>query len=142
MILVMAWLILGAAPNIHAQVCDSNFSDGGKSITANVTVDSGGSPVTHDAVVTVGTRLRLDALAMAHGRCDLWYEDWTGGQYRGCTIHDIFERTVNHIDMWADITTATTLNGRYMTGYVSGMAPDGTTRDYSVLGTLSPSAIK
>jgi hypothetical protein len=46
----------------------------------------------------------------------------------------IYERTINHTSVYADITS-TGLNGHYFIGNVYGMNPNGTGHDWHVLNT-------
>lgn len=119
----------------HAQLCNTVAQNGSTGITAQATVVSSGAQVTNNMVLPASTQLRLDSVATGSGHCDLWYEDWTGGSYHGCTIRHGYERTVNHTNVWADISTATSLNGQYVVGYVFGKNAQGMTADYPVLDT-------
>jgi RHS repeat-associated protein len=121
---------------VYAQSCPHTPNGGGESINAWITVKNTGAPVTNGMVVPAGTQLRLDAVAESQGSC-------IGRAPCGnepCDCKDsgfIYERTINHTDIWADISTATSLNGSYMIGYVVGKHPNGTTADWHVLDTTA-----
>lgn len=132
---VLMILALSTTQTVQAQLCDSSLSGASQSLSASITFASDGTAVQDKMVVPPYTQLRIDSVATGNGHCEMVYEDWTGGSYHGCTIHNSYERTVGHTNVWADISTATSLNGNYVIGYVYGKNPDGTTAFLHILDT-------
>lgn len=130
------WALLAAASGcvVSAQSCPHIPNGGGESMQAWITVRNTGAAVSDGAVLPAGTELRLDSVATSNGSC-------TGramGEGSQCVNTGFtYERTVNHTDVWADISTATALNGTYSVGYVSGRNPDGSSADWHTLDTTA-----
>jgi YD repeat-containing protein len=108
--------------------------NGGESMSATIRVAATGSPVAHQALIPARTQLRLDALATAFGSCGIMALNCAPLPCQ-CQLMEVQPRTVNHINITADISTATALNGSYVIGYVFGRNPDGTTGFFNVLDT-------
>jgi YD repeat-containing protein len=107
--------------------CIYSGSSGGESLSAQVTIDDGsGAQVTDGMVVPTGIKLRFDAVTTAFGECRLICD---GG------VLSTWNRTINHIHIYADISTSGSLNGRYSVGNVFGKNPNGTTAMLNVLDT-------
>ena len=129
---MLLWcLACGAA---RAQTSCTNIPEGGgESISAKITsLDTGqviapapqGEPQGH--VVTVGARFRLDAVAEAHGRC-IGRALYCGSGPCECrNTGNVYERTVHHIGVRGDASTATNLNGPYEMPDIYGTGPSGT----------------
>lgn len=130
------WTLFAAASGtvVSAQSCPNIPNGGGESMQAWITVKNTGAPVADGAVLPAGTELRLDSIATANGSC----RGRAMGQSMECVDTGFtYERTVNHTDVWADISTATALNGTYTVGYVNGKNPDGSSADWHVLDTTA-----
>ncbi len=120
--LVFIFITSLAAAEARAQLCPLVGESAGESISAQITVNSTGAPVMDGGYVVSGTKIRLDAVATAFGECN-----------NSCGT--TYNRTVHHIDVSADISTAGSLNGRYAIGSVYGKNPNGTTAFFNVLDT-------
>jgi len=137
-ILTFGTLILftsDSVPTVEAQSCDNQPQGGGQSISADISFRDTGQPLTGNAVVPAGTFIDINALATAFGQCVGMV--WNCG-VSPCICQEsgfIYERTVNHIGVYADVSTSTSLNGSYFVGNVYGKNPNGTTADFHVLDT-------
>lgn len=134
---MVALIVIASATATSAQTCPHIPNGGGESMNAWITVRNTGAPVGHGAVLPVGTELRLDSVAEAYGECQGRSMCDNGESCQCKNTPFIYQRTVNHTDVWADISTATALNGTYMVGYVAGKNPNGTTADWHVLDTTA-----
>ena len=127
--------IVAPVPVVEAQSCDNVPNGSGESISADVSVQGTGQPVTGSGVVPAGTYVDINALATSSGQCVGMV--WNCG-VSPCVCQEsgfIYERTVNHIGVYADISTNTSLNGTYFIGNVYGKNPNGTTADFHELDT-------
>jgi RHS repeat-associated protein len=112
------------AQSVYAQVCTLIPNGGGQGISPTITIQSTGAELANGAVIPTGTALRLDAIANAYGSCS----------QVGPGCFGEAERTINHINVQSDISTAGGLNGHYVEGYVFGW------EYYHVLDTHSSSS--
>jgi hypothetical protein len=117
LVLLMAVSIPGGSI-ARAQTCPPYGFDEGESITGWATVDGTGEAVTEQAMVTKGTRLRLDAIATAFGSCHTQILQCNPSPCH-CVDNTVGNRTINHIDIWVDVTS-TGLNGHYSVGLQQG----------------------
>ncbi|MEK6282278.1 MAG: RHS repeat-associated core domain-containing protein [Acidobacteriota bacterium] len=124
-------IVLVTEAKIQAQTCPNIETNGGQSISGQLKVDSTGVGVTDQAFLPRYTKLRLDSIATAFGECRTQILQ---GSPPSCVDNTTYNRTVNHIDIWMDVTS-TGWNGQYMVGYVVGKNPNGTTAYFNVLDT-------
>jgi hypothetical protein len=110
----------------RAQGC-TYIPDGGENLSMRITNEDTGKEVENGAVVPAGTRLRFDAVAEAYGRCVC---------ERAGTV---YERTVNHINMWADIS-ADGSESVDVYSPVWGVYRGGGTAFWHVLDTAAPNS--
>jgi RHS repeat-associated protein len=120
---------------VEAQSCDNIPQGSGESITAAISVKDTGQPLSGTGLVPAGTFVDINAVATAFGQCIgmAW-----NCQQSPCVCQQtgfVYERTVNHIGVYVDISTNTSLNGTYFVGNVYGKNPNGTTADFHVLDT-------
>ncbi len=123
--LILLWL---PAATVQAQTCPNIPSGGGESLSASISINATGQPVSDQGLVPAGTVVRIDAVATAFGNC-------TGMACCCVPTGAVYNRTVGQIVMTADISTTTGLNGFYSLGSVFGKNPDGTTANWNVLDT-------
>lgn len=124
-----------SVPTVEAQSCDNQPQGGGQSISADISYRDTGQPITGSGVVPAGTFVTINAVATAFGQCVGMV--WDCGT-SPCICREsgfIYERTVNHIGVYVDISTNTSLNGNYFIGNVYGKNPNGTGADFHVLDT-------
>ena len=120
---------------VEAQSCDNIPQGSGESITADISVQNTGQPLSPTGLVPARTFVDINALATAFGQCIGM--GWNC-QPSPCVCQEtgfVYERTVNHIGVYVDISTNTSLNGTYFIGNVYGMNPNGTGADFHVLDT-------
>jgi hypothetical protein len=127
---------LTTARSVEAQQsCENVPEGGGESISANISIRNSGQPVSNNGLVPSSTWIDINALATAFGQCIgmTW-----NCQQSPCVCQEsgtIYERTVNHIGVYVDISTSGSLNGTYFVGNVYGRNPNGTTAFFHVLDT-------
>lgn len=143
--LLLALLSCFACGPAHAQSCPNIPEGGGQSISAQITnADTGAElargpqPQPSVDVVTVGTRIRIDSRATAYGRC-IGRALYCDGPCECRNTGRVYERVVNHINVWADISTAGALNGPYTLGYVFSRDDGGATFEHELDTTASNS---
>lgn len=112
------FLILTASQLANAQSCDNVPQGSGESMSAHISFETGGTQLTNDSVVTAGTRVLLHSTASAFGECVgmAWHCQTTP-----CTCSEtgfVYQRTINHTNVYVDITTSGALNGTYSAGTV------------------------
>ena len=91
----------------HAD-CPNQCTCGGESLDLYVTNNDTQAPVSDGMVLPVNSTVVLNARATAYGEFDLYYE---------CTLLDVYQRDVSHLDFWMDATTNGGWNGRYRLEY-------------------------
>src|SRR5689334_620237 len=114
----LALLTSASVPTVEAQSCDNQPNGSGESISADVSVQGTGQAVTSNGVVPAGTFVDINALATSFGQCV--------GMGWNCAVSPCvcqqtgftYERTVNHIGVYVDISTNTSVNGTYFVGNV------------------------
>jgi RHS repeat-associated protein len=122
-ILVCAFLMLGvlaAVSTVQAQSCPNDPHPGGESISASISNSASSASISGNTLVPVGTQIRIDASATASGGCT--GKAWHCPPGEDCTCEPTgyeYERTVNHINVWADVSTNTSLNGTYNVGVIA-----------------------
>jgi len=127
--LIFIILALGGFVRVNAQACEDIPEQGTESISASVTFNDTGSPVRN--VVRPYTPLRIDAVATAYGSCTGM--GWSAGD---CVPTGyVYQREINHINIWAQIETGNGISGAYSIGKVW---PTPTTMH--VLDTHSPNS--
>jgi len=129
------WFILAPLPAVRAQSCDNIPQGSGESISADISFRDSGQPITDTRVVPAYTWMDINAFATAYGQCIGmgWY-----CQTSPCVCQETgftYERTVNHIGVYVDISTNTSVNGTYFVGNVYGKNADGTGADFHELDT-------
>lgn len=93
---------LGGTFALQAQTCDPIPQPGGESISAQITINGTGIPVTDGMVVPAWTPLRIDSIATATGSCVK--RAWTNTQPSSCeTTGTVWERHSNHTDFSRDL---------------------------------------
>jgi len=115
-------LLTGASvPTVEAQSsCDNQPQGGGQSISADFSYRDTGQPLSGSGVAAAGTFININAFATAFGQCI--------GKGWNCVVSPcvcqesgfIYERTVNHIGVYVDVSTSGSLNGTYFVGNVYG----------------------
>ena len=106
---VLALLLLGATA--FGQSCPTH-GNGAHTIGASVNY-SNGTQIPEGVTFAVGSTMRIDSIVTTSGGCET-----------ACTF---YPNLVNHIAIWADISTTGGLNGTYSVGNIFGLNPDGTT---------------
>lgn len=117
------------------QSCENVPQGSGESISANISIRNTGQPVSNNGLVSSSTWIDINALATAFGQC---ISMALNCQPSPCICQEtgtIYERTVNHIGVYVDISTSGSLNGTYFVGNVYGRNPNGTTAFFHVLDT-------
>lgn len=132
---ILCLLLCVASGSVKAQSCENIPEGSGESISANVTVSGSGGTLSDQAVVPGYTNIDINAMATAFGQCVgmAW-----SCQQSPCVCQQTgftYERTVNHIGVYVDISTSGGLNGTYFVGNVYGKNPNGTTAFFHVLDT-------
>ncbi len=125
---------LAAAATAQAQSCPDIPSGGSESISASITIDGTGIPVTHGTTLPRSTKIRIDSLATAYGTCTGMFLACDNG----CSCQPtggVYNRTVNHTTVRVEASTAGSLNGNYAVGQVVNLNPNGTTAYRNVLDT-------
>jgi RHS repeat-associated protein len=114
--------VLAAPPTSKAQSCDNIPHPGGQDIELEVEIEGTETKVTNGMVLPTGTQIRIDSKATAQGSCTGM--GWSCPSACSCepTGYE-YERTINHTNVWADVSTNTGLNGTYSIGIV--WAPAG-----------------
>ncbi|MGH9873572.1 MAG: DUF6531 domain-containing protein [Pyrinomonadaceae bacterium] len=126
-------MVFATAATVKAQTCEDVPSGGGESLSASITINGSGVPVTNEMELPIQTQLRIDAVATAYGSCtDM---EWQCNGSCSCSAGPIYTRTVNHISVSYDASTSGSLNGTYSLGSVFGLNPNGTTAFWNVLDT-------
>src|SRR5215217_718728 len=100
-------LTSASVPTVEAQSCDNQPQGSGESISADVSVQGTGQAVISNGVVPAATFVDINALATSFGQCI--------GMGWNCAVSPCvcqqtgftYERTVNHIGVYADISTNT-----------------------------------
>jgi RHS repeat-associated protein len=126
-----------ASTMVNAQEhCPPQPHGGGEGLSVSVTVEYNGLPVTPGMVVPAYSQVRIDSVASAFGSCDTyaWICPSSGCV---CEHNAAYVRSINHTNVWADVSTASGLNGIYFVGTVQGRNPDGTGAFYNVLDSQS-----
>ena len=121
---VLLFLIFIFGPELKGQSCTNEPHPGGESSSVDVSIDSpGGAVVQPGSVLPTGTRLRIDSRTTATGSCTGKAWSCPGGQSCQCVETGyVYERTINHTNVRADISTTGGLNGNYSIGTVWGQA--------------------
>jgi RHS repeat-associated protein len=135
--LVSILLLFTALSVTKGQSCPNEPQGSGESISGSVTPD-GGSPMNGGAFISVGTRVRLDAVAFAGGQCI--------GKAWNCSVTpcvcqetgNVYERTINHTNVYLDVTTSGSLNGSYFLGTVQFLNQYEHTQDSHASNTTGP----
>jgi hypothetical protein len=125
---------LAAPMTLQADTCESIGSGASQSISAQITINGTSTTVADQDVLPIGTQIRIDSVATAYGNCVEMFWNCNGG----CSCvpsGTVFNRTINHISVTYDASTAGSLNGNYSLGDVIGLNPDGTTAHWNVLDT-------
>lgn len=130
LILVFSLLLSVQSWPTHADVaCPDIVEYGGESIDYWFYDRNTGEPYSDGQIVPVGTRLKLDILATAYGKCEKFYP-----MDNVCHLTHSNSRTVNHTQAYVTIESPGSLNGVYSVGKVFGRHPEtGTTAYYQVL---------
>lgn len=107
-------------------------------MTAQVRIDDTPTQLANDSVVSAGTRVELHSRATAEGQCvgKAW-----NCQQSPCTCEEtgyIYQRTINHTNVYVDITTATSLNGTYSAGTVQFLTAYDHVLDTQSANTTGP----
>ena len=116
------------------QSCEDIPQGGGESISANISIQNTGQ-VSNNGLVPSSTWININALATAFGQC---IGMTLNCQQSPCICQEtgtIYERTVNHIGVFVDISTSGSLNGTYFVGNVYGKNPNGSTAFFHELDT-------
>ncbi|MGH9874512.1 MAG: RHS repeat-associated core domain-containing protein [Pyrinomonadaceae bacterium] len=119
---------------LQADVCESVGGGASQNISAHITINGTTTEVTNQPVLPLGTQIRIDSVATAYGNCAEMFWNCDGG----CSCvpsGTTFNRTINHISVTYDASTAGSLNGNYSLGSVFGLNPNGTTAFWNVLDT-------
>lgn len=133
---LLSFLLLMPARVARAEDCPSDSSNGGQDISAQITIAATGQALPSGSFVAPYTALRLDALARAYGHCTPMLADCTSSPC-SCTPLQTYERTINHIKVWSEISTSQSLNGVYTEGYIYGWDENHTTTSYHELDSHS-----
>lgn len=132
----IALYTLTSVRSVEAQQSCENVPQGsGESISASISIRNTGQPVGDNGLVPSSTWIDINALATAFGQCIGM--GWNC-QQSPCVCQETgttYERTVNHIGVYVDISTSGSLNGTYFVGNVYGRNPNGTTAFFHVLDT-------
>lgn len=102
----------------RAQSCENTPGGGGESMSASATIDNTTNQVANGGFVTSGTKVWLNSTATASGQCTgmAW-----NCQTSPCVCQEtgyVYQRTINHTNVYVDISTSTGLNGTYFVGTV------------------------
>ena len=127
-------LALITAPAIQAQDCDNIPSGGSESISAEVTVNGTGVPVTDGMMLSTYSQIRIDSVATAYGSCTGIYRDCRAIPCHCEPTGAVYDRNVNHTTVDVDVSLPG-WNANYIAGYVFGRYPDMTTAFWNVLDT-------
>ena len=96
------------------QSCEDVPQGGGESISANISIRNTGQPLSNNGFAPSSTWIDINALATAFGQC---IGMGLNCQPSPCICQEngtIYERTVNHIGVYVDISTSGSLNGTYV----------------------------
>ena len=135
-VVLLMFVSLGIVGTGRAEDCPPDSSNGGQNITAQITVAATGQGLTDGSFVAPYTSLRLDALATAYGQCTTMLADCTSSPC-SCTPLQTYQRTINYIRVWSEISTSTALNGSYSEGYIRGWDENQVTTSYHELDSHS-----
>src|SRR5215813_2545653 len=116
--------------------CPPDSSNGGQNLEVTLTDQTTGQQVTNGAFVAPNTVLVLHGLAQAFGHCTPMLADCSSSPC-SCTPLQTYERTINKITAWSEISTDNALNGTYSEGNIFGLDQNGFTTSYHVLDSHS-----
>ena len=120
--------IVAPVPIVKAQSCDNIPQGSGESLSADITVRNAGQPpLSNKGLISASTQIDINAFATALGQCVGMGWDC---QTTPCVCEEtgfVYQRTVNHIQVYLDVSTNTSVNGTYFLGDILGKNPNGTT---------------
>src|SRR5882724_995007 len=122
--------------NARAEDCPPDSTNGGQSLEVSLTIQGTGQPVTTGAFLAPNTVLVLHGIAEAFGHCTPMLADCSVSPC-SCTPLQTYERTINKITAWSEISTNNGLNGTYSEGNIFGLDQNGFTTSYHVLDSHS-----
>jgi len=127
--LLFVIVCVAGVAHTNAQTCNHVPVGGGESITGWVVHRDTGAPIADGSTLASGTWVKIHALGTADGQC------LARVMVEGvCTFTgQVWERTVNNITRYVNITSSGSLNGDYFQGLVVGMNANGTTAYFHVL---------
>jgi len=115
--------------------CDPTPQGSGEDINADISIRDTDLPLPDHGIVPGYTFLEINAFAAAYGQCigNAWYCETSPCVCQATGV--VYERTINHIGVYVDISTTNGLNGHYFVGNVYGKNPNGTGADFHELST-------
>src|SRR5882724_4548170 len=122
--------------NARAEDCPPDSTNGGQSLEVSLTIQGTGQPVTTGAFLAPNTVLVLHGIAEAFGHCTPMLADCSVSPC-SCTPLQTYERSINKITTWSEISTNNGLNGTYSEGNIFGLDQNGFTTSYHVLDSHS-----
>ena len=122
-----------ALPTVEAESCENNPQGGGESISADIVVRDTTQTLGHNGLVPAHTDIEIHGLATAFGQCIGMAIDCDPSPCICTETGTVYERTVNHISVYVDVSSNGALNGTYYLGDVFGKNPNGTTAFFHVL---------
>ena len=116
--LTFSFLILAIVPLAKGQSCPNEPQGSGESMSASITIDGTTTELGTGGMIPAGTRLRLDSTAFSGGQCvgKAWYCSPSP-----CVCKEtgyVYQRTINHTNVYVDITSSGAWNGTYSAGTV------------------------
>ncbi|HKR61295.1 MAG TPA: DUF6531 domain-containing protein [Pyrinomonadaceae bacterium] len=112
---------LSATSSLQAQTCENIPQPGSESISAKITINGTGIPVTNGMIIPAWTPLRIDSIATATGSCV--ERAWTNTQPSSCEpTGTVWERHPNHTQVSVEISSETGDMG-WIVGYVYPTGP-------------------
>ena len=129
---------IAPVPTVRAQSCDNIPQGSGQSMSATATIDGTTNQLTTGGFVPAGTSVRLDSRATADGQCIgmVW-----NCQTSPCVCQQsgyTYERTINHTNVYVDITSSGVWNGTYFVGTVQFLNNYGHVQDSQSADTTGP----
>jgi hypothetical protein len=122
--ITLLFLTLTCSQFVKAQSCDNVPEGSGESMSAYITPETSETKIGNDSVVTAGTRVLLHSRATANGQCV--GKAWGNCNPSPCECIEtgyVYQRTINHTNVYVDISSSGALNGTYSAGTVWFLIP-------------------
>ncbi len=134
---ILLLFVLSLAPTAQAQSCENIPTSGTESISAQISINATGTAVTDGMVIAPYTQLRIDSIATAFGSCTGMAWSCSGG----CSCQPtgyVYQRNINHTNVWVDVSTNQSLNGTYSIGKVWGVGSNQNVLDTQLASSTGP----